>query len=223
MALSPHHHRRRAPFRSHPIEIKVPEAALDGEVRRRLMFVGKRLFAYFGYADSSLADIARAADMSEEELRQHFDTKHKLLAAIYDDEWKSLHPRMEDVVLATPGPDDALLEILAVMTRALDKDRDLAKLWLFDGYRQRAGGARVSLPRGFIDFFGLITKLVVRGQRDRIFDITLRPGVAASLLIAGMEGLVRDWLLSEQVPGAQPYSGSQMIAAYNALVSGLRP
>lgn len=222
MAPSPHHHRRSAPAVPRPVEAGPPAVAHE-EVRRKLLFVGKRLFAYFGYAEAPLADVARAADLSEEELLQHFDAKHKLLAAIYDDEWKSLHPRMEDVVLATPGADDALLEILAVMTRALDKDRDLAKLWLFDGYRQRAGGGRVSLPRGFIEFFGLITKLVVRGQRDRVFDRELRPGVAASLLIAGMEGLVRDWLLSEQVPGAQPYSGSQLITAYNALVSGLRP
>lgn len=205
-----------------PTGAEPPAAAWD-EARRKLLFVGKRLFAYFGYADATLGDIARAAEMSEEELLRHFDSKFKLLGAVFDDEWKSLHPRMEDVVLATVGVDAALLEILAVMTHALDKDRDLAKLWLFDGYHQRAADGRVTLPRGFVDFFGLITKLVVRGQRDRVFDAELRPGVTASLLIAGMEGLVRDWLLAEYVPGATPYSGSQLITAYNALVSGLRP
>ena len=217
-----HHHHRRVPLRPPPVEA-APSEAEPHAARRKLLFVAKRLFAHYGYADVALAEIARAAELPQEELLRHFDGKYKLLTAIFDDEWKSLEPRMEDLAFAAPRADKVLHEILAVMTNVLYKDRDLAKLWLFDGYRQRAAGGRVSLPRGFIDFFGFITKLVTRGQRQGVFDPGLRPSVTASLIIAGMEGLVRDWLLTEHVPGARPYSGSEIMVAFNALTAGLRP
>ena len=119
-------------------------------VRRRMLFVGKRLFAHFGYAGTSIVDIAQAADLPAKEILRHFRSKPRLLAAIFDDAWKNINPKMADVVFATLDTNEAMLEIFPVLTRIFDEDRELAKLWLFEGHLQRdeSGGILVSGATG---------------------------------------------------------------------------
>ena len=195
-------------------------------VRRRILFVGKRLFAHFGYEGTPLADVAHAADVSEDELFRFFDSKLRVLEGIFEYEWKSMGPRLEDVVLAAPNARDAILELFAIMTHIMDKDRDLARLWLFEGRSQRKADGQFLVPESFQDFADLVPHLVVRTQMERTCPPAFYARVVASLLISGMEGLIRDWLLTEQQTHAHiatPYSGAQLITVFDAAVSGLKP
>ena len=195
-------------------------------VRRRILFVAKRLFAHFGYEATPLADVAHTADMLEEELLRYFESKLRLLEAIFDAEWKTMGPRVEDVVLAAPNAREAILEIFAVMTHILDKDRDLAQLWLFESRCLRGDDGRPTVPDCFREFSDLVKHLVVRSQMERTCPPAFNARVVASLLIAAMEGLIRDWLLSEHghpLGVSTPFSGTQLITVFDAAVSGLKP
>lgn len=195
-------------------------------VRRRILFVAKRLFAHFGYEGTSLANVASTADVSEDQLLQLFESKLRLMEGIFDDEWKTIGPRLEDIVLAAMNAREAILEVFAVLTHILDKDRDVAQLWLFESRCLRGEDGRVTVPECFSDFSTLITHLVVRSQMERTCPPAFNARVVASLLIAGMEGLIRDWLLTERrhpQSGTTPYSGAQLITVFDAAVSGLKP
>ncbi len=192
-------------------------------VRRRILFVGKRLFATFGYAGTTLDEIARAADVEKEELLEHFGDRAALLIAILDEEWQTINPRMDDILLTSVNAKEAVLATFAAMARILDKDRDLAHLLLFGDCWQRGVDGKVHMTEGCRGFTEHMVRLAQRGQQDATFTKALHPRVIASLLTAGMQGLIRDWLLSDQERGISAYSGSQLITAFDALVVGMKP
>ena len=192
-------------------------------VRRRILYTGKKLFAHFGYDDTSIADIALAMDIPQADLLRYYGDKASLLAAVFDDEWKTINKRLEDIILTSLDAHEATLAIFAAMTHILDKDRDLAKLLLFEGHRPRAESREVEVAEGYKDFIDLLMRLVMRGQKDGTYHPAFHPRVITSLLISAIEGLNRDWLLTERQHGVTPYSGAQLISVFDALVSGLKP
>lgn len=191
--------------------------------RQHILSTAKRLFAYFGYDGTSFDDIARAADIPPGQLLQQYDDKRKLLTAIFDEGWEAMKPRMSDIMLTSMDAREAALSVFAALTAILDKDRDLAKLLLFEVRRPRAEDGEVVLPRGFLAFADLMLRLAVRGQQDHSFSIALHPRIIATLLISAMEGLLRERMLAEHTDQGEAYTGAHMISGFDALVSGLKP
>jgi AcrR family transcriptional regulator len=201
----------------------VKAAATGFSERQHILSTAKRLFAYFGYDGTSFDDIARAADIPAGQLLQLFEDKQKLLTAIFDEDWESIQPRMVDIILTSMDAREASLGIFAAMTQILDKDRDLAKLLLFESRRPRVGDGEVVIPKGFRDFADLMLRLAIRGQQDHTFSAAIHPRIIATLLISATEGLLRERMLAEHTDQAEAYRGAQMISGFDALVSGLKP
>jgi len=192
-------------------------------VRRSIMLVAKHRFARVGYDGTSLAEIARCADVPLAELMRHFDDKLILLQAVFDEGWTSINLRLEDIVITSLTAQNAALSMLAVMTRILERDEDLARLLLFEGRRPNPGSGEIKLSKGYRRFFDICTELISRGQKDGSFKNVYHPRVIASMLIGTVESLLRDRMIAEQDNGYTPYSGSQLIAAFDALITSLKP
>lgn len=52
------------------------------ELRSRILAAAKQRFARFAHEDTTLADIARIAQLDEEEVEEHFEDTHALLLAL---------------------------------------------------------------------------------------------------------------------------------------------
>jgi AcrR family transcriptional regulator len=189
--------------------------------RRRLLAVGKHLFARYGYGDTSLADIAHQADASAIELLG-IDSKRELLAEIFDDGWAEINSRLTDIGIESMNARRAMLAILSVFTHTLERDEDFARLLLFDGCRPHPDNGEIVIPEGYRRFTEFCTALIVRGQEEGSFSTALHPRIMASVLLGTAEGLMRDRLIAEQDSGISPYSESQLITAFDTLTSYLK-
>jgi AcrR family transcriptional regulator len=190
--------------------------------RERLLTCGKRLIAKFGYEYVSTAAIAQAAGASEFELLQQFGTKAGLLETILNESWKPLNTRFADIVMASVTVRDAAIAILAAMIHVLERDPELAKLMLFESRRQR-GDTEIRLSKGFMDFIGLLIRIVERGQKDGSFTTSLEPTAITSALMGAAEGMVRDRLLAELQNQLTPFSQAQLRSTFEVIVAGLAP
>lgn len=190
--------------------------------RRRLLAVGKHLFARFGYDGASLADIAHQADASAIELLG-IESKVELLAEIFDDGWAEMNSRLTDIGIESMNARRAMLAILSVFTHTLERDEDFARLLLFDGCRPQPDTGEVVVSEGYRRFAEFCTALIVRGQEEGSFSTALHPRVMASVLLGAAEGLMRDRLMAEQDSGISPYSESQLVTVFDTLISYLKP
>lgn len=210
-----------------PLPAVVEGASLDAEIvwldaRHRVTAIAKQRFARRGYEGTTLASVARLSGVAYGDLVRMFPHKLNLLTAVFEEGWVTLNLRFADIVITAINARDAMLSVLGVFTRILERDPDLARLLLFEGCRPHPESGEIKLSKGYRRFVELCTELAVRGQRDGSFTNACDPRLIAAIIIGAAEQLVRDRILAEQQDGGRPVSREDLAIAFDILLSRLR-
>ena len=210
------------------ISLLAPLGGLEYEhdrvvVRRAILSVAKRRFARLSYDGTTLSAIVRGSGINTGEVLQHFDSKLSILLAVLDGGWASINPRLTDIVVTSVNAREAMLSMLAVMMRVLEKEEDLARLFLFEARRPHPETGEIVLSRGYRRFIELITEVALRGQRDGSFKVGYQPKAIASVVVGAVENLMRDRLVARPERELAPYSGASVFGAFEAMISNLMP
>lgn len=210
------------------IPLLTPAGGLEEEhdrlvMRRTIMSVAKRRFARFSYDGTSLSTIARGSGINTSELLRHFDGKLSILLAVLEEGWASINPRLTDIVVTSVNAREAMLSMLSVMMRVLEREEDLARLLLFEARRPNPETGELVLSRGYRRFVELVTEVALRGQRDGSFKVGYQPKMIASVMVGAVENLMRDRLVARQEHDPAPYSSVNVFKAFEAMISNLRP
>jgi AcrR family transcriptional regulator len=102
----------------------------DADRRRAILDAALACFIQFGYAKTSLDDIARRAGLSRPLLYRKYRNKEDIFGAVYDDVFETRYPRVEAVLAGRGSRRDKLLEtseIMFVETWALVMDAPMAQ------------------------------------------------------------------------------------------------
>jgi AcrR family transcriptional regulator len=105
-------------------------AVPDAERRRAILDAALACFIQFGYAKTSLDDIARRASLSRPLLYRKYRNKEDIFGAVYDDVFEARYPIVEQVLAARGSRRDKLsriYEVLCVETWALVMDAPMAR------------------------------------------------------------------------------------------------
>jgi TetR/AcrR family transcriptional regulator, fatty acid metabolism regulator protein len=188
----------------------------------RLVAAAKHLIALSGYENVSLASIAEEAHLPEQKLRALFDSKAELLETLMNETWQPLNSRISDILVASLYAREAANSILMALIHVINRDRELARLFLFENRRQR-GKTDMHLSRGFQEFMALLISMVERGQRDGSFRANLPARVIASALLGTAEGMVRDSIVSELDGESSLFSESEICSAFQLALRGFAP
>ncbi|WAS92951.1 TetR/AcrR family transcriptional regulator [Nannocystis punicea] len=89
----------------------------DRERRRAIIDAALACFLQFGYAKTSLEDIARRANLSRPLLYQKFPNKDAILAAVHESVFAALYPRVDEALAGRGGKRAKLAQVceLAVL------------------------------------------------------------------------------------------------------------
>lgn len=189
--------------------------------RDRLLRAAKHLFAAGGYEHTATSAIARAAGTSESQLMRYFGGKVGLLDAVFDAAWVGLNRRIDRAVARPGTAPDRLLRIIETVTGALNRDPDLATLFLFEARRIRGGGPTVRLSSGFSAFDDRIKAVVKAGLASGAF----RPALDAAAVTAGVlgaaEAMTRERLMKRRL-GGRAFGEREIRRTLEAMVAGLK-
>ncbi len=194
-----------------------PDSTLTS--RGRLMTAGKTLFARNGYEQTSTAAIAREAGTSESQLVRYFEGKAGLLDAIFNESWKPLNEKVEQIGSSSSGR-QAVLEILALLIDGLATDRELARLFLFEERRMR-GSQDVVISEGFTRFVYLLRQVIQRGQRDGTFRHEFHETALAAALMGAAEGMIRERITAERAGREDPFGDTEISNVFKTMVEAL--
>jgi AcrR family transcriptional regulator len=190
--------------------------------RERLLEAGKSLFSRLGFEQTSTAAIAREAGTSESQLVRYYRSKAGLLEAIFNENWRALNQKIQQVVVAATDAREALAGVLESVTEEFGRDPALAYLLLFEGRRIRGSTSEVVLSKGFMEFDSLLHVLIHRGKRDGTFRGDLNTNALASALLGATEAMIRDRLLAQRAGNPLPYTDQEIRAIFFALLHGLQ-
>lgn len=97
------------------------------------METAKRLFGKNGFNSTSVADIARAADLPVGSIYTYFDSKEDLIRAIVDDGWSDLRERLQLSLSDVEGAERKFELILDTFLPELLGDVDFISILLSEG------------------------------------------------------------------------------------------
>jgi AcrR family transcriptional regulator len=189
----------------------------------RLLLAAKSLFSRLGYEQTSTAAVAREAGTSESQLVRYFRTKAGLLEAIFEEAWRPMNARIHDLLTDAGSGRAAVAGVLASMLKALDRDDELATLFLFEARRIRGDQSQVRMSSGFLEFNDVVLRLVKRGQKDGTFSPEYDATALSAALMGAVEAMVRERIMAKRTGAARPFADKQLHRIFEAMLDGFAP
>jgi len=107
--------------------------ALSNEKRNTIIETAKRLFAEGGFAATSVADIARVAELPVGSIYTYFSSKDELIRSIVDDGWADFRSRLRESFATTESPEEIFRLLLDTFLPELLDDLDFITILLTEG------------------------------------------------------------------------------------------
>lgn len=165
--------------------------------RDQILSCAAKLFASRGSHETSMADVAREAQVSKALIFWHFKSKEELLLAVLQ---RLFEPYFIDFAEEAGSLDEAaqlqrLIELYLVFVRdnASSLRFFLAQMLHRERQSEMIEGQVLQIYEGFRN---LLTDLIFRGQEKGIFLKTYAPGRAAGYLMSALNGLLVEFLFS---------------------------
>jgi len=184
----------------------------------RILQAGRALFSEDGYENTTTSAIARRAGTSESQLIKHFNSKEGLLEGIFDQAWQRMAQGVQSVQQKEAPPLDRLRALTELMIAALESDKQMRTLMLLEGRRIRKHGHMVMMTRGFQQVLEVLDGILRELQYSGKLRPDLHPEAVRSALIGAFEGLLRDQLLAQRADFPAHYDGTELRAAFRAVL-----
>ncbi len=194
------------------------EAVAELSSHDRILQAGRALFSEDGYENTTTSAIARRAGTSESQLIKHFNSKEGLLEGIFDQAWQRIAQGVQNVQQREAPPLDRLRALTELMIAALESDKQMRTLMLLEGRRIRKHGHMVMVTRGFQQVLEVLDGILRELQYSGRLRPDLHPEAVRSALIGAFEGLLRDQLLAERADFPAHYDGTELRAAFRAVL-----
>lgn len=107
--------------------------ALSSEKRNAIVETSKRLFAQRGFGATSVADIARDAEVPVGSIYTYFTSKEDLVRSIVDEGWSDLSERLKDSLASAQGWKEQIRLLLETFLPELLADLDFITILLTEG------------------------------------------------------------------------------------------
>jgi AcrR family transcriptional regulator len=160
----------------------------------RILRSAKRLFAEFGYENTSTVAVAREAATSESQLMKHFGSKQGLLIAILDRGWTAICDR----IMATDrhsSPRERLLVMLTAVGIEFENDPQLKVIAALDSRRIRKDSTEVAVSRGYRRYREMIDRILIDMRTEGHIRSDLNLDAVRAAIIGLADGLWREQIV----------------------------
>lgn len=157
------------------------------ETRRNLREAASRLFRDHGFAQTTVADIAAGANVSERTFFRYFDSKEALLLP----DGVELYARIETAFLARPKSDSALQAACGALSDVAAYFAGSSLTALGHPIDEVREHARAALAHQFAEFEERLTELVAQRLPAHTPDADLRAAVIANSALSAARAVLR--------------------------------
>lgn len=164
--------------------------------RAEILQAARLLFAQNGFRGTSLAMLAEEVGITDAGLLYHFPTKNDLLLAVLEETDKEQETRMSG---GLDTDDAAYISSWADFGKVLEEDPVLMALDVLMSaeHLQTASDFNQYFQRRYEAFRERLVRSFKRGKADGLYNADFNPQLEAVLMIAALDGLRLQWLLSD--------------------------
>jgi AcrR family transcriptional regulator len=216
------------PRRLTAVAVALPDGAVPAGTRSRILHSALRLFAEFGYAGTSIRDIADGAEVNSATLYTHYASKERILAELVLLGHRELQQRLQQaLVQADPGP---VAQLSALVRTHAYAHTDFPLLALVANSELHALSPEQAAPALMLreQSRELLLQVLAHGVARGVFDID---DIGLTAIALGSMGIrIANWFgpdqpyTRDQVADAQAGFALRIVgAAATTVVSTTRP
>jgi len=157
------------------------------------------LFARYGFRNTKISEIAKAAKVSIGQIYLCFQDKEDILRFIFDETWREINEHIKQQIL--PSQIDSWEKIKAIVDFVIGffhERLDLAKILIRETYRysdrRRPPGSQV------LGFIGLVDELLMKAKKEGKLKKWVNVQALRHAIYGAVEQLLFGWYQSKHYP-----------------------
>jgi AcrR family transcriptional regulator len=146
-------------------------------MKERILSCAKHFFGARGVQNVSLAEIAKACEISENTVYNHFESKEGLISAIIEQGWRIYVDLIEEALRARPKSEPSLEFLASYAFPMLLQDQNYIEVFLFDL-------SLIPDAEGKLDYFCDLIRRAILGKNPnfRVIEEDLKTAVTLFVL-----------------------------------------
>lgn len=165
--------------------------------RHTIMQAATDVFAENGFYNSTVADVARVANVADGTIYLYFKNKDDLLISIFEHSMdvfiKAVCEQLEEI----SGPIEKLKTFILLHLKLVQKNQNLAQVIQIE-LRQSAKFIKEYANEKFFKYLGIVENIFIEGQKAGVINPELNPNILRRALFGAVDEMALEWVLMKK-------------------------
>lgn len=163
----------------------------------RILEAATRVIAKKGFYNSTIADVAKAAEVAEGTIYLYFKNKDDLLISIFEHSMDLFIQEVQKELEGIKDPKEKLKKFLALHLQLVQENPDLAQVLQIE-LRQSSKFMKEYEGGKFGDYLNVVCTIMEEGQGTGVFRKELEPRVLRRAIFGAVDEMALEWLLMKK-------------------------
>ncbi|MBC7341936.1 MAG: TetR/AcrR family transcriptional regulator [Clostridia bacterium] len=168
-----------------------------GEKYDAILEAALKVFAEVGFHRAQVSRIAREAGVADGTVYLYFKNKEDILISLFSEMMGLFVSRVERFVNEAEGFPEKLRALIAAHLRVLGQDVNRAIVTQIE-LRQPDASIRLGISEPLRQYFRVIERIVMEGQKEGSVSAAIDPRVARKVIFGAIDEAVTCWVLSDR-------------------------
>ncbi len=168
----------------------------SNDKRERILRAATQIFAQHGFYKSTIAQIAKLANVADGTIYLYFKNKDDLLISLFEEEMMKIIRRMKEEVAKEEGFQNKIRKFIQIHLEVIASNKELAEVLQIE-LRQSHKFMKEYMGSKLNDYLNIISSIIIQGQKNGEVRQDIIPGIAKRILFGALDELSGFWVLSK--------------------------
>ncbi len=165
--------------------------------RQKIMDAAVSVFANKGFYNSTVADVARVADVADGTIYLYFKNKDDLLISIFEHSMDMFIDTVRNDLLQVDDTQEKIRRFIALHLKLVQEHQNLAQVIQIE-LRQSTKFIKEYANEKFFAYLDLISDVIVKGQKEGIFRSDADPVILKRAIFGAVDEMALEWVLMKK-------------------------
>ncbi len=162
--------------------------------RQKIMEAAVVVFADKGFYNSTVADVARSADVADGTIYLYFKNKDDLLISIFEHSMEMFIGTVRGELENIDNPRDKIRKFITLHLQLVQKHQNLAQVIQIE-LRQSSKFMKEYANEKFFEYLSLIQGVIEEGKEQGLFRASADPVILKRAIFGAVDEMALEWVL----------------------------
>lgn len=169
----------------------------SSDKRQKIIDAAICVFSKQGFYNSTVADVAREADVADGTIYLYFKSKDDLLISIFEHSIDFFIQTAREELVQTDDPIDKLKKFINLHLKLVQRNQDHAQVIQIE-LRQSSKFMKEYANEKFFEYLGIVQSILEDGQRKGCFHQGLDPVILKRAIFGAVDEMALEWVLMKR-------------------------